>query len=118
MPSVDDRSGRFVEMVGRLAPGVDLQASRVDMERRGQLLAQNYPDENDDLSLLVEPMTGIDADFRGGLALFLSTLLAISLLILLIACLNVTGMVLSRTVSRGRELAVRRALGAPSLRLV
>ena len=117
IPDRDDRSARWVEMVGRLAADVKLDHARSDLERRGELMARNHPAINADLKIEVERMTGIDADFRGGLVLFLSTLLAISGLVLLIACINVASMMLSRTVARQQELAVRRALGAPRLRL-
>ena len=117
MPPVGERSGRFFELIGRLAPGADEAAAAADFARQGQLLASSYPEDNGDLSLVVEKLTGVDADFRGGLAVFLFTFLGLGVLILMVASLNVASLMTTRALARRHELDVRFALGAPRRRV-
>ena len=117
MPSLDDRSSRTFELVGRLDSHQTRENAATEFEQLGLLLAQNHPEINTDLSLQVEAMTGLDADFRPGLLAFLLILLVVTGLILTIVSLNVAGMMASRAVERAHETAVRQALGAPSHRL-
>ena len=88
-----------------------------DFARQGQLLASAYPDENSDVALVVEKLTGVDADFRGGLAAFLTTFLGLGALVLIVASLNVASLMVTRALARRRELDVRFALGAPRARV-
>ncbi len=113
---LEDRAAREFEIIGRLAPSETVKSAAVEFDRLGQLMAQNNLNASD-LSLQVEPMTGIDADFRSGLLTFLLLLLAVTGLILVVATLNVAGMMASRAAERAQETTVRMALGAPRYRL-
>lgn len=117
LPGLEERTSGFLELVGRLAPGASVESARAEAAGLERLLQESRPGV-EGLELHVEPMTGVDADFRAGLLAFLLILLAITLLILGIACLNVAGMMASRAVERSTEAAVRRALGAPRHRLL
>ncbi len=115
--SLDDRAGGWVEMVGRLAPGVTLGQAQADLDLQAARLAEGFPDVNRKLRLEVSPNTGVDEDLRKGLAVFLGIFGLIAVLILASACFNVANMILARYLARRRELALRRALGAAGGRI-
>ena len=101
-------SGIYV--VGRLKPGVELAAARSGLEAVAARLAKEYPDSNAGNSVTVmglqERLAG--PTVRTGLA----TLLGAVMLVLLIACTNVTNLLLARATQRRKEIAMRLALGA------
>jgi predicted permease len=101
--------------VARLKDGVSLQAASVDVTSIARQLGKQYPNSNRDqgasLALLTDVIVG---DIRPVLLI----LLAGAGLLLLIATVNVTGLLLVRSESRQREVAMRKALGASSGRLI
>jgi len=104
-------------MGGRLKPGI--AAARADAEIRaiGETLARDFPAENAGKGLRLE--TG--SIFPGRIhviAGFIGVLMAIVALVLLIACVNLAGMLLARGAARRREIAVRMAIGADRGRVV
>jgi macrolide transport system ATP-binding/permease protein len=109
------RSCHSLDGVARLKDGVSVQAALADMASIAQQLEKQYPDSNRGQGATVEPFTEwIVGDIR---PLFL-VLLGGAGLLLLIACVNVTSLLLARSESRKREIAVRGALGASASRLV
>jgi predicted permease len=107
-------------VMGRLAPGVSVPQAGAAMEILARNIARQYPDVFKELNFLVAPETkarpwiGASA-FIPRLAAILMTLVG---LILLIACANVSNLILSRAALRKKEMSIRSALGASRFRLI
>src|SRR6202158_1006823 len=105
------------EVVGRLRPGTSRQQAQAAMSTILRRRAHAHPEERN-LELVLAPVTGFDLELRGGVIAFLSILFAVSLFVLLIACINVANLVLARGEVRRKEIAIRLALGTSRRRLV
>ena len=101
--------------VGRLRDGVTVQSAQAEMSSIAKELQRQYPVSGLDLSTNVVPLSEI---IVGEVRPILLTLLGGAGLLLLIACVNVASLVLVRSESRRREIALRGALGATRGRLV
>ena len=104
--------------IARLHPGVTIAQAQEQMSHIAGDLTREYPDDNERHGLGVAALGALPPDSRRVVSLFLSLLFAFVGLILLIACTNVGAMVLSRGVSRTREIALRLALGAERNRVI
>jgi putative ABC transport system permease protein len=106
---------RSMRLVARLRPGTTLAAARADLDQIMHRLAEQDPGtENDHRS---EPAYLLD-ETNGSLRFTLWLLMGAVGLILLIACSNVANLVLARSATRSREIAIRSAIGAGRMRLV
>ena len=115
---LEKRDYRGMNVHGRLRPGVSVSQAAAEARVLSQRLAQAYPATNRTCSMVVD--TDVQARLRespfdAALAFFL---LALATVVLLIACANVTNILLSRARARSREIAVRLAIGAGRGRLV
>jgi predicted permease len=110
------RGCRSLEAIARLAGGRSVQAASANMTSVLEQLRREYPDNH--RSREVAKLMPVRDVMLGDVGRMLIMLLAGSLLLLVIACTNVTSLVLARIDSRAREIAVRNALGASSRRLM
>ncbi|HEY2467474.1 MAG TPA: ABC transporter permease [Terracidiphilus sp.] len=113
-PCEQRRSCHNLFAIGRLRDGVSPKAALDEMKAIATQLAIQYPDSNKGQGASVQPLTKV---ILGPIEPVMLTLLAASALLLLIASVNVASLLLVRSESRRREIAVRGTLGATRTRL-
>ena len=127
MPGADPgRGNRGFRVIGQLRGGVSMSEARAQLSALAATLAREFPDTNlgtldrpkEPRPFFVIPASRINPQQREQVAMVASVLMGGVGLVLLLACANVASLMLSRTTTRAREIAVRRALGATGRRLL
>jgi len=112
-PRARGRAG-YWNVLGRLRPGVSMAQASAELDVLSEQLTREYPQTNRNVTAQVLPLrTHLVGSLRGVLPL----LLGAAAMLLIVACANVANLLLARGVARGREFAVRQALGASRFRL-
>ena len=110
-----DRNTRLIGVVARLKNGISLDTARADVDVAWRRLAAAYPETNGGWEPYVVPL---HEQAVGGVRQQLLLLLGSVAIVLVVACVNVTNLLLARGMARQRELALRSALGADRRRLL
>lgn len=110
-----ERKGRFLTAIARLAPDASLARAREALATVSLHLQADDPKTNGRFSLAAAPLLDEATAKVGTRVLLLQGAVAF---VLLIACANVANLLLARAATRGREVAIRSALGAGRLRIV
>lgn len=108
--SIERRDRQGLELFGLLSPGTSILEANHDLGVIAGRLAAEFPASNEDLGAIVR--TFHDTYNDGEIRIIFLTMLGAVGFVLLIACANVANMLLGRAVGRGREIALRAALGA------
>jgi predicted permease len=115
-----DRANRNLYAYGRLKPGVPIQQARAEVAVIAQRLARHYPQSDEGISIQVFPERRARPEPTADQSLVTIAVLFMLLagFVLLLACINVSNIMLVRASARQREMAIRTALGAGRVRLV
>ncbi|MGC4049173.1 MAG: ABC transporter permease [Paludibaculum sp.] len=105
-------------VIGRLKPGVTLAQARQDSDRVADLIRRTYPRELAGGIILLSSVTLLTDEVIGGSKPMLGVLMGAVGLLLLIACANISNLMLIRSLGRQREVAVRQSLGATRGRVI
>ena len=117
---LNERDNRWLNVMGRLKPGVSPEQAQAAMGTMALQLAQEYPktNENTTLALYRERKSRPEPESAGAISLAATVFMVMVGLVLLIACANVANLLLAHASARSKEISLRLALGATRWRLI
>lgn len=114
-PATKQRGMHSLEAVARLKPGATIAQAQTDLSTIAEALAKQYPDSNTHFGVLVKPLR---EEMIGDVRTALYILFGAVVCVLLIANANVANLLLARASARGKEIALRAAMGASRARII
>ncbi len=110
-----NRWGNTMAMIGRLKPGVSVERARAEIRTLGPQMTAEHPERNSFQGAAVRPLA---EQVSGRIRLAVWVLAGAVGMVMLIVCANLSNLLLARTASRQKEIAIRTALGAGRRRLL
>ncbi|HST31194.1 MAG TPA: ABC transporter permease [Chthoniobacterales bacterium] len=115
---LENRGERWIEGYAFLKPGVTRQQANAELHAISQQLEKDYPETNRGHDLGILPLWKTPFNQAGNMTSTLAITLGVVFLVLLIACANVSNLLLARSLLRRHEMTMRLALGAGRRRLI
>ncbi|MGH9333231.1 MAG: FtsX-like permease family protein, partial [Vicinamibacteria bacterium] len=120
---LERRSGSWLNVRGRLMPGVSVSEAAASLTTIAARLEAEYPDVNEGLGIHIMAARGksepiVQAEIGNAIPLAASILLGMAGLLLLVACANVASLAFARALQRRGEIRIRLSLGATRIRLI
>jgi predicted permease len=121
-PTIDDRKGTQLRILGRLKPGMTAVAAKPALQGLAANLEKAYPVEQKNQTFMTAPVSrnsvSNNPEAESGIKVIAPLLLGMAVVVLLVACLNLANMLLARGTARRKEIAIRLALGGSRWRIV
>jgi predicted permease len=110
--ALTNRGWGWLSGAGRLQPGVTREQAQAELDRLAAQLRREHPGSNEKTGFRIYPAGALPEEYAEGARRLLAFALAVTALVLLVACSNVAALLLGAGVARSREIATRLALGA------
>jgi predicted permease len=118
MPSLDSRGNHWLDVIGRLKPGASQRDAAAELDKLAKNFAAAYPATDKGIGFRLDHAGSLPPRDKGTVLVFLGALLVVVLLVLGIACANVSNLFLANAAARQREMAIRISLGAQRAQLL